>query len=150
MKTAGEIVRYLNETGANVYELSKELGLAETTLRSRLLKLGYRMNQEGQWYFPGDPDKEPKDADIVSKKRMIIPKDLHSRPREIVKVSAEANIHQALMRLDLTGKGVRTTITIQPEYLEGMKELAAKTRLRISDLYSLAIREFLDKYHSQG
>lgn len=147
MKTAGEVIQYLNETGANVYELSKSFEFAETTLRSRLFKLGYRVNQEGKWYFNGDPDMEPKDVDIVSKKRMTIPKKPYTSPRVAVNVSAESNIHQALMQLDLTQKGVRTTITIQPEYLEEMKELSVRTRLRLSDLYALAIYEFLNKYH---
>ncbi|WP_172713578.1 ribbon-helix-helix domain-containing protein [Geobacillus sp. E263] len=147
MKTAGEIVCYLNETGANIYELSEELGLGRTTLRSRLLKLGYQVNQDGKWYYAGDPDKETKDVDIMSKKRMTIPKKAYTSPQVAVNVSTESNIHQALMQLDLTQKGVRTTITIQPEYLEGMKELSVRTRLRLSDLYALAIYEFLNKYH---
>ena len=52
------------------------------------------------------------------------------------------------MQLNLTNKGVRTTITIQSEYIEEMKALAAKTRLRLSDLYTLAIHELLEKYRS--
>lgn len=145
MKTAGEIVQYLNETGANIYEVSKQFGLADTTLRARLIKLGYELNQEGKWEYTGDPDKEPVDEDVVTKKRMAKSKVSPSISR--ININHNPTIHQALMQLDLTNKGIRTTVTIQPEYIEKMKELAEKTRLRLSDLYTLAIYELLEKYH---
>ncbi|WP_084786809.1 ribbon-helix-helix domain-containing protein [Bacillus tuaregi] len=50
------------------------------------------------------------------------------------------------MKLDLSSKAERTTITIQPAYLNQLKELSIKTRLRMSDLYTLALHELLDKY----
>jgi hypothetical protein len=146
MKKAGEIINHLNETRANIYELSKQFGLGDTTLRRRLIKLGYALNQRGEWEYTGDPDKEPVDEDVVTKKRMATPKN----PLVTHQVNTGGNItiHQALMELDLTNKGVRTTIKIQPEYIEEMKELAAKTRLRLSDLYTLAVYELLEKYRS--
>ena len=48
-------------------------------------KLGYQMNQEGEWEYTGDSDKEPVDEDVVSKKRM---KTSRSSPA----VSQENNI----------------------------------------------------------
>ena len=148
VKTAGEIIHYLNEKGANVYEVSKQFGLADTTLRARLIKLGYEVNQEGKWKYAGDSGVEPADEDVVSKKRMATSLEPRNNAGN-VNVSPQPSIHQVLMQLDLSGKGVRTTITIQPEYLEEMKELSAKTRLRLSDLYTLAICELLEKYLSK-
>lgn len=52
-----------------------------------------------------------------------------SRMTQETNVINESTIHEALMKLDLTNKSVRSTITIQPEYMEQMKELASKTRL---------------------
>ena len=147
MKTAGEIIQYINETSANVYELSKDFGLAETTLRSRLIKLGFEVSKEGVWQYAGDPDKEPVDEDVVSKMRMTASKESRRKSKDVIDFS-KPTIHQTLMQLDLTKKSVRTTITIQPEYMEEMKKLATNTRLRLSDLYTLAIYEFLDKYYS--
>ena len=147
MKTAGEIIHHLNETGANVYDVSKQFGLADTTLRARLIKLGYEVNQEGKWKYVGDSGVEPADEDVVSKKRLPTTKRSNPSP-QVEAISSKSTIHQALMGLDLTKEGVRTTITTQSECLEEMKALATKTRLRISDLYTLAIQEFLDKYRS--
>lgn len=147
MKTAGEIINHLNESGANIYEVSKQFGLADTTLRARLIKLGYSLNQEGEWEYTGDSDKEPVDEDVVSKKRMTTPKN-PPVTSQVLNTGDNNTIHQALMELDLTNKGVRTTIKIQPEYIEEMKGLAAKTRLRLSDLYTLAVHELLSKYGS--
>lgn len=150
MKTAGEIVQYLNETGANVYELSESLGLARTTLRARLKNLGYKINEEGLWTYEGSVDDEPFNVDIVTKKRLTNTR-LNSSTASIAlkeEAYAKPNIHDALMQLDLTEKGIRTTISIQPDYLKGIKELATKSRLRLSDLYTLAIYELLEKYRS--
>lgn len=147
MKTAGEIINHLNESGANIYEVSKQFGLADTTLRARLINLGYSLNQEGEWEYTGDSDKEPVDEDVVSKKRMTTPKN-PPVTSQVLNTGDNNTIHQALMELDLTNKGVRTTIKIQPEYIEEMKGLAAKTRLRLSDLYTLAVHELLSKYGS--
>lgn len=137
MKTAEEFIHYLNETGANIYEVSKSVGLGDTTLRSRLLKLGYVLDEDGKWRFSGDPEKEPKNEDVVSKKRMTIAKDIKLPHIKNNGNISTPNVHQALMDLDLTGKVVRTTITIQPENLERLREFSHKSRLRISDLYSL-------------
>jgi len=147
MKTAGEIINYLNESGANIYEVSKQFGLADTTLSARLIKLGYELNQEGEWEYTGDSENEPLDEDVVSKKRMTTQKSPPTMSEE-VNIVSKITIHQALMQLNLTNKGIRTTITIQPEYIEEMKELAIKTRLRLSDLYTLAVYELLEKYRS--
>lgn len=146
MKTAGEIINYLNESGANIYEVSNQFGLADTTLRARLIKLGYKMNQEGNWEYTGDSDKDPMGEDVVSKKRMTTPKRPLTMSQEVDSAD-NTTIHQALMQLNLTNNGVRTTITIQPEYIEEMKQLSTKTRLRLSDLYTLAVYELLEKYH---
>lgn len=145
MKTAGEIIHYLNESGANIYEVSKQYGLGDTTLRARLINLGYEMNQEGKWEYMGNPDKEPVDEDVVSKKRMTTLKKTNKPSQDVDNVS-KINIHQALMQLNLSTKSVRTTIALQPEYIDEMKELANKTRLRLSDLYTLAVYELLEKY----
>lgn len=148
MRIAGEIVQHLNETGANIYELSERLGLSRTTLRARLIKLGYKVNEEGLWSYVGNPNDEPYDVDIVSKKRLTNTKQSSNTATMTVKgdLYARPNIHDALMQLDLNTKGIRTTISIQPAYLEEIKDLAAKTRLRLSDLYTLAIYELLEKY----
>lgn len=147
MKKAGEIINHLNETGANIYEVSKQFGLGDTTLRGRLIKLGYALNPEGEWEYTGDSDKEPVDEDVVSKKRMTAPKNLPVTS-QVPNIGGNITIHQALMQLNLSNEGVRTTIKIQPEYIDEMKELAAKTRLRLSDLYTLAVYELLEKYRS--
>lgn len=148
MKTAGEIVIYLNESSANVYELSESLGLARTTLRARLIQLGYEKNIEGIWEYTGDSDKEPIEVDIVTRNRIIKTKQPNNALIEFKRnPHAQLNIHEALMQLDLAASSERTTISLQPEYLHAMKELAAKTRLRLSDLYTLAIYELLEKYH---
>ncbi|WP_404996433.1 ribbon-helix-helix domain-containing protein [Caldifermentibacillus hisashii] len=150
MKFAGEIVQHLNETGANVYELSERLGLSRTTLRARLIKLGYEVNGEGLWNYKGNPEDEPYNVDIVSINRLISKKQSSNAVATTRKdaLNTRPNIHDALMQLDLQEKGIRTTISIQPAYLEGIKELAAKTRLRLSDLYTLAIYELLEKYQT--
>ncbi|MDS9470896.1 ribbon-helix-helix domain-containing protein [Sporosarcina pasteurii] len=147
MKTAEEIINHLNATGANVYDLSEQLGFGRSTLQGRLKRLMYKVNQEGRWVYTGDPDEEPKDVDVVSKKRMTTAKTTQT-VSGVLNVSRDLSIHEALMQLKLVDKGVRTTITIQPEYMEEMKMLATKTRLRLSDLYTLAIYELLEKYHS--
>lgn len=149
MRTAGEIIHYLNENDANIYELNKQVGLGDTTLRSRLMKLGYKPNQDGEWMYTGDADKEPVGEDVVSKGRMQGARGT-SRITKETNIINESTIHEALMKLDLTNKSVRSTITIQPEYMAQMKELASKTRLRLSDLYTLAIYEFLNKYHKRN
>jgi hypothetical protein len=151
MKTAGEIIQYLNETHTNVYELSKTLGLAETTIRQRLLKLGYTIGNDGIWSFSGDPDMEPIKEDVVSGKRRQGRKkgfeiEDFNRGNHLVD---KPNVHQALMELDLDVEDVRTTISIHPESLENLKKFAKKTRLKLSDLYSLALFEFLNKYDIQ-
>lgn len=148
MKTAGEIIQYLNETHTNIYELSKQLGLGETTLRQRLLRLGYTIGNDGVWSFSADPDLEPIKEDVVSgKRRQNLRKDFESKEftqRDYIVV--KPNVHQALMELDLDVEGVRTTLSIHPDSLEQLKKFAKKTRLKLSDLYSLALFEFLDKY----
>ncbi|MFS0687812.1 ribbon-helix-helix domain-containing protein [Sporosarcina sp. 179-K 8C2 HS] len=147
MKTAGEVINYLNETGANVYEVSEQLGLGTSTLRTRLIRLGFK-EQEGKWGYTGDSDKEPKDIDVVSKKRMTTAKKISTVTRES-NISKDHSIHEALMQLNLTNKAaVRTTVTLQSDYIEEMKVLATKTRLRLSDLYTLAIHELLNKYRA--
>src|SRR5699024_4289350 len=147
MKNAGEVINHLNETVANIYELSKQCGLGDTTLRARLKKLGYALNHEGKWEYTGDLDKEPVDEDVVSKKRMTTPKNLPVTS-QVPNIGGNITIHQALMQLNLSNEGVRTTIKIHPEYIDEMKDLAAKTRLRLSDLYTLAVYELLEKYRS--
>lgn len=150
MKTAGEIIRHLNETGENVYDLSESLGLYRTTLRGRLIKLGYKMDEEGCWSYEGDSDDGSFNVDIVTKKRLTNMKQANNTAAMTFKSSyTKPNIHEALMQLDLDPKRIRTTISIQHEYLEGIKGLAARTRLRLSDLYTLAIFELLEKYHSE-
>ena len=149
MKTAGEIVHYLNDTGANIYRLSESFGFADNTLRNRLLKLGYEENDEGQWQYSGSPDTEPSDEDVTTKRRVKSKKRIDEGCLdETGSSSQKPSVHQALMELDLNAENVRTTISVQSDSLEGLKEFAKKTRLRISDLHTLAIHELLMKYDS--
>ncbi|MDH2882513.1 ribbon-helix-helix domain-containing protein [Bacillus cytotoxicus] len=151
MKTAGEIIQYLNETHTSIYELSKTLGLGDTTLRQRLIRLGYQLGNDGMWSFSGDQDKEPIKEDVVSgKRRQSMRKDFESKDfTQVDRIVVKPNVHQALMELNLDVEGVRTTISIHPDSLEQLKKFARKTRLKLSDLYSLALFEFLEKYDIQ-
>ena len=145
MQTAGEIVQHLNETRCNIYELSEQLGLGKTTLRARLKKLGHLENHVGVWMYGGDALTEPGDADVVTGKRMVVAKDASVQETQVV-VQTQLTIHQSLMQLDLNEKPVRTTISLRSNQIESMKQLANATRLRLNDVYSLAIAEFLERY----
>ncbi|MEK4629007.1 hypothetical protein MKZ17_12440 [Solibacillus sp. FSL R7-0682] len=142
MRTAGEIVMHLNETRCNIYELSERLGLGRTTLRARLLKLGYEELQDGIWAYQGDDLLESADVDVVTSKRVVVAKEV-PRP-EVPKPNL--SIHDALMDLDLTENEKRTTISLRSHHLEMMKTLADNTRLRLNDVYSLAIAQLLERY----
>lgn len=109
------------------------------------MKLGYMINQDGKWYYSGESEVEPKEKDVVSKSRMVTSRN-SSKSSMPISTSNELSMHQSLMSLELTEEVVRTTISIPNEYLVGMKGLASKMRLRLSDLYTLAIAEFIEKY----
>lgn len=145
MKTAGEVVQYLNETGANIYALSESFGLGKTTLRKRLMNLGYTQSTTGAWMYAGDASTDPSNEDVVSKKRMVTSRD-SSESNAMHKSHSQMTIHQSLMQLNLSENTTRTTVTIADSQIKEMKELATVTRLRLSDIYSLAIAEFLEKY----
>lgn len=142
MRTAGEIVKHLNETRCNIYELSQQLGLGKTTLRARLKKLGYKESQDGVWGYEGDDLLESSGVDVVTSKRVVIAKDVSNH----AEIESLSNIHEALMHLDLTEKPLRTTISLRRHQIEAMKQLADFTRLRLNDVYSLAIAQFLVRY----
>lgn len=142
MRTAGEIVKYLNETRCNIYALSEQLSLGRTTLRSRLKKLGYEENHEGVWIYEGDDLLASSDVDVVTTKRVVVTKDAS----DSALVESITSIHEALMHLDLTEKPTRTTISLRRHQIEAMKQLADSTRLRLNDVYSLAIAQFLTRY----
>lgn len=142
MRTAGEIVKYLNETRCNIYALSEQLGLGRTTLRSRLKKLRYEENHEGVWIYEGDDLLASSDVDVVTSKRVVVAKDTSNDAL----VDPATNIHMALMHLNLTEKPTRTTISLRSHQIEAMKTLADSTRLRLNDVYSLAIAQILERY----
>lgn len=147
MKTASEVVHHLNETGKCIYDLSKKFGIARSTLYQRLKRLGYILNQENKWVYDGNPEIDPGDVDVISKGRMKIPEGLSKNPSR-VEIKDDLNIHQALMRININNENVRTTISFQSEYRDKMKKLSEQTRLRLTDLYTLAIHELLEKYGS--
>ena len=142
MRTAGEIVKHLNETRCNIYVLSEQLGLGRTTLRARLLKLGYEEAQDGVWQYQGDDLLESADVDVVTSKRVVVAKEVSN----LDLIAPNLSIHDALMHLDLTEKATRTTISLRSHQIELMKTLADTTRLRLNDVYSLAISQFLERY----
>ncbi|MER2006806.1 MAG: hypothetical protein ABS939_05075 [Psychrobacillus sp.] len=142
MRTAGEIVMHLNETRCNIYALSEQLGLGRTTLRARLLKLGYEERQDGVWAYQGDDLLEAADVDVVTSKRVVVAKEVSNRDV----IEPNLSIHDALMHLDLSEDVKRTTISLRIHHLEMMKTLADNTRLRLNDVYSLAIVQLLDRY----
>lgn len=145
MRTASEVVQHLNETRCNIYVLSEKLGLGKTTLRARLKKLDYAENQDGVWVYTGDALTEPIDEDVVTGKRMVVAKNATAHDFGDM-VQPPPNIHQSLMQLDLNKKIKRTTVSIPENLLSAMKVLAKKTRLQPSDVYTLAIAEFLERY----
>lgn len=146
MKTANEIVHHLNETGQSVYDLSEELGLSRTTLYQRLKRLGYLEDKENnKWFYDGDQGNEPGHTDIVTRIRKAASKG-SVKNLDKVEAKVELNIHEALMKIDIGNESVRTTISIPAEYRDRMKELSDRTRLRLTDLYALAIDELLKKY----
>lgn len=145
MRTASEVVQYLNETRCNIYELSEQLGFGKSTLRARLKKLGYSENQTGVWVYTGDALMEPVDEDVVTGKRMVVAKNASAHDFDDM-IQPPPNIHQSLMQLDLNEKIKRTTVSIPENLLSAMKVLAKKTRLQPSDVYTLAIAEFLERY----
>lgn len=69
MRTASEVVQYLNETRCNNYELSEQLDFGGSTLRARLKQWGYAENHVGVWMYEGNASMEPADADGVTSKR---------------------------------------------------------------------------------
>ncbi|QNU32614.1 winged helix-turn-helix domain-containing protein [Geobacillus sp. 47C-IIb] len=70
MKTAGEIIKFLNENKEiTVYELSESFGLSSGALRKRLISLGYTQNSMGEWKYNGKLEEEPRD-EVVTGKRM--------------------------------------------------------------------------------
>ncbi len=142
LRKAGEIVKHLNETRCNIYELSEKLGLGRTTLRARLKKLDYEENHEGDWIYKGDDLLAHSDVDILTSKRVSVAKHISNDAL----VDPETNIHKALMHLNLTEKPLRTTISLRSHQIEAMKTLADSTRLRLNDVYSLAIAQFLERY----
>ena len=145
MRTASEVVQHLNETRCNIYELSEQQGFGKSTLRAKLLKLGYKENLNGLWVYEGDALTEPVDVDVLSKKRMVVAKNATAHDFGDM-VQPPPNIHQSLMQLDLNEKSVRTTISLRSNQIDSMKHLANSTRLRLNDVYSLAIAEFLERY----
>lgn len=146
MKTANEIVRHLNETGQSVYDLSEELGLSRTTLYQRLKRLGYLEDKENnKWFYDGDQENEAGYTDVVTRIRKTASKG-SVKNLDKVEAKVELNIHEALMNIDIGNESVRTTISIPAEYRDKMKELSERTRLRLTDLYALAIDELLKKY----
>lgn len=149
MHTASEVVHYLNENSISVYDLSEQLGLGRTTLRARLKNLGYTQNAVDDWVYSGDALTEPGDEDVVSNKRMVVAKD-STKSNAMHEQQTKITIHQSLMQLNLNDQTTRTTISILDSQIKEMKELAAATRLRLSDVYSLAIAEFLNKYSNEN
>lgn len=142
MRTASEVVQHLNETNENIYELSERLGLGRTTLRARLKKLGYKENHDGVWVYEGDDLLESADVDVVTSKRVVVAKEVSN----LEVIEPNISIHDALMHLDLTEKAMRTTISLRSHQIEMMKTLADTTRLRLNDVYSLAVAQFLERY----
>lgn len=143
MRTATEVVHYLNENSISVYDLSEQLGLGRTTLRTRLMNLGYTLNAVDDWVYSGDALTEPGDVDVTSKRMVVAKNSTRSKTKD---EQSKITIHQSLMQLNLNDQTTRTTISILDSQIKEMKKLATATRLRLSDVYSLAIAEFLEKY----
>lgn len=147
MKTAGEVVKFLNENkGVTVYELSQSFGLSKAALRKRLISLGYTENSMGEWKYNGKPEEEPKD-EIVSGKRMK-----RKRTNETKDIDGNweykesPDLYAALLALPIGSKLVSKAFKTDEEIAERFKQFCKTAGVQIGKMHSLALYEFIEKY----
>ncbi|UQD53392.1 hypothetical protein C0971_16220 [Bacillus methanolicus] len=141
MRYADEVVAFLNTNGANIYEVSVNLGLGRTSLRKKLLNIGYIQDNQGCWVFNGPPDQEPRNVDVTKRLNINKRNEVAKEPNKVENTS----IYNRILEID-DNKKIRTTIVVDGEQIGKMKDLAKRYKLKISDLYSLALMEFTQKY----
>ncbi len=142
-----DVVQYLNSSNANIYSLSEEMGLGKTSLRRKLISLGYELNSDGKWVFNGKPENEPLNTDLT--KRLSLKKKNKQTPKQNNKtLSKEISLYEAVMGMDYNNQ-IRTTIVVEEELVHKTKQIAERSKLKLSDLYSLALHDLVEQYDSK-
>lgn len=146
MKTAGEIIKFLNENKEiTVYELSESFGLSSGALRKRLISLGYTQNSMGEWKYNGKLEEEPRD-EVVTGKRMKRKRKNEVKEIDLTREYKEKpDLYAALLTL-ATGKLVSKAFKTDEEIAERFKHFCKTAGVQIGKMHSLALLEFLEKY----
>lgn len=144
-KYASEVVQHLNSSNSNIYEMSEQMGMGRTSLRRKLINLGYELNPEGKWVFTGNHDDEPLNVNLTQ--RLSLKRKNNQSPKQQPSgaLAKEISLYEAVMSLNNDNQ-IRTTIVVDKDLVYQTKQLAERTKLKLSDLYSLALHELVEKY----
>ena len=139
-----ELIRMVNEEGKSIYDISESEGFSRGTLRQRLIKFGYKFDDESKkWFYTGTNEIEPLDYEIC------YPSKSKQQPTANLKnsIGAEStDFFTALLQLPLESNKVTNSFKTDKALVDRMKKFIEQVSLPVGKIYSLAVYEFLEKY----
>lgn len=140
-----ELIKLVNEEGANIYQLSIEQGFSKSTLRGRLLSLGYTFDKmTGKFVYGGDPENEPLEQIITYVTMQRRPSQIAKHQESLAK--EEADLFSAIIQLPAESGVVTFSFKTDKTLVDRLKAFIKDVALPSGKVCSLAIYEFLEKY----